>query len=170
MKKIPAGVLTVALCLSMTVPAFATEIDQDTTPQEGTTTLSASKAATYVVAIPEKAEIVFDTEVNPIGEIEYKEGNLEPDAYVTVTLSEQTPLANNVDDSDTIPYEIQSGGADFESVIYDESTEAGTKTPLSVNITKEAWEAARSGNYTASLTFMIQYTNPHVQMEESDVS
>lgn len=166
MKKILTGILTAALCLSMAVPAFAKEIDQDTEPKEGTTTLTTSKAATYVVVIPETAEIVFDTEVNSIGDIEYKEGNLEPDAYVTVTLSEQTPLANNVDDNYTIPYEIKSGEEVFESVTYDEDTEPETKTPLTVNITKAAWGAAKSGDYTASLTFTIAYTNPHAQTEE----
>ncbi len=75
----------------------------------------------------------------------------------------QTPLTHNVDASSTIPYEIRSGGTVFESAVYDESTEAGTKTPLTANITKEAWEDAKSGAYTASLTFMIQYTNPHAQ-------
>ncbi len=53
---------------------------------------------------------------------------------MTVTLSEQTPLANKVDDSYTIPYEIRSGEETFEAVTYDESTEPGTKTPLTANI------------------------------------
>ena len=163
MKKMLSSILTAALCLSMAVPVFAQEISQDTEPDTGTTTITASKAATYMVVIPERAEITFDTEVNPIGGIEYKEGNLEPDAYVTVTLSKQTPLAHNVDASYTIPYEIRSGETVFESAVYDESTEAGTKTPLTANISKEAWEAAKSGDYTASLTFTIQYTNPHAQ-------
>ena len=163
MKKMLSGVLTAALCLSMAVPAFAQEISRDTDPNTGITTLTASKAATYVVVIPEKAEIAFDTEVNSIGGIEYKEGNLEPDAYVTVPLSEQTPLANDVDNSYTLPYEIRSGEEAFEAVTYDESTAPGTKTPLTANITKEAWEASKSGDYTATLTFSIAYTNPHAQ-------
>lgn len=166
MKKMLAGILTAALCLSMAVPAFAKEINQDTDPNTGTTTLTTSKSATYVVVIPETAEIVFDTEVNPIGDIEYKKGNLEPDAYVTVTLSEQTSLANSVDNSYTIPYEIMSGEEVFEAVTYDESTKPETKTPLTANITKEAWEAAKSGDYSATLTFTIEYTNPHAQTEE----
>lgn len=165
MKKRLTGILTAALCLSMAVPAFAKEINQDTNPNTGTTTLTTSKSASFVVVIPETAEIAFDTEVNSIGDIEYKEGNLEPDAYVTVTLSEQTLLANSADNRYAIPYEIKSGETVFETVTYNESTEPGTKTPLTANITKEAWEAAKSGDYTARLTFMIEYANPYAQPE-----
>lgn len=168
MKKIITGILTAALCLSVAVPVFAKEIDQDSDPKEGTTTLTTSKEATYMVIIPQLANITFDTEVNPIGDIEYRSGNLEPDAYVTVTLEEQAPLVNTVNEDYTIPYEVKCGDDIFQKVIYDEDTAAGTKTPLTVNITSEAWEAAKSGSYTGSLIFVIDYTNPHAAEDESD--
>lgn len=161
MKKRIAAVLALTFCLSMTTTAFAAEIDQGSDPKQGQTTLTTEKAATYIVVIPESAEITFDTEVNPIGAIEYREGNLEPDAYVTVTLSDQTALANKVDDQYTIPYQVSNEGEEFEQIVYTEETASGTQTPLTVDITKAAWENAKAGNYEATLTFEINYTNPH---------
>lgn len=166
MKKIFSGLLALTLFLSMATTAFAAEINQDSEDKTGSTTLTTSKAATYTIVIPESAEITFDVEENPIGAIEYQSGNLEPDAYVTVSLSEKTDLTNDVDETYTIDYAIQSGEDAFESVIYDEDTAAGTKTELTANITKEAWEEAKAGNYFATLTFTISYTNPHEAPEE----
>lgn len=165
MKKLLTGMLTAALCVSMATTAFAAEINQDSNDKTGSTTLTTSKAATYTVVIPETAEITFDVEENPIGAITYQSGNLEPDAYVTVELTEQTVLANQVDETYTIDYEIKSGDAAFESIVYDEDTAAGTKTELTANITKEAWENAKAGDYSATLTFTISYTNPHAEPE-----
>lgn len=161
MKKIFAGLLALTLCCSMATTAFAAEINQDSDPKTGSTTLTTSKAATYTIIIPESAEIAFDVEKNPIGEIEYRSGNLEPDAYVTVTLSEKTALANKVDDQYTIDYVISDAEGEFTSVVYDEETVAGTKTALTADITKMAWEDAKAGDYSATLTFAISYTNPH---------
>lgn len=148
------------LCLGMGGTVFATEINQDSDPKEAGTTLTTSKDASYIVVIPETSGITFDMEVNPIGEIEYVGGNLEPNAYVTVELSNKTPLENTANSDYTIPYEVYSGNGAFEKVVYNEETEANTKTPLTVNITKSAWEKAKAGNYEAFLTFSISYTKP----------
>lgn len=161
MKKRIALLLALTLSLCMSTTAFAQEINQSSDPKQGQTTLTTEKAATYIVVIPESAKITFDTEENPIGAIEYKEGNLEPDAYVTVTLSEQTALANKEDAQYTIPYQVSKEGEEFKQVVYTEETLAETQTPLTVDITKEAWEKAKAGNYEATLTFEIEYTNPH---------
>ena len=82
------------------------------------------------MVIPETAEIVFDTEVNPIGAIAYMEGNLEPDAYVTVELTAQTLLSNKIDGAYKIDYVISDADGVFTSVVYNEQTVAGTQTPL----------------------------------------
>ena len=161
MKKIFAGFLTLTLCLSMTAPVFAAGINQGSEPKTGSTTLTTEKEASYVVVIPESAKITFDVESNPIGDIEYRSGNLEPDACVTVTLSEKSALANKIDDQYTIPYQICSEGEAFADVVYAEGTAAGTKTPLTADIAKDAWEDAKAGQYEATLTFTISYINPH---------
>lgn len=161
MKKLLTGILTAALFASMATTAFAAEIDQDSEDKTGSTTLTTSKEATYTIVIPESAEIAFDVEENPIGAITYQSGNLEPDAYVTVSLSEKTELTNNADETYTIDYEVKSGDTAFESIIYDEDTNAGTQTELTANITQKAWEEAKAGDYSATLTFAISYTNPH---------
>lgn len=173
MKKLSAFCIAGILCFCVTGTVFASGIDQgdaspkgttitqDSDPKEADTTLTTSKGASYIVVIPEQAEISFDREENPIGEIEYVKGNLEPGAYVTVALSKKTPLENKADDQYTIPYEVCLQGEPFEQVVYDELTAAETKTALTVNITKENWEKAKAGDYKASLTFSISYTNPH---------
>ena len=162
MKKQTAILLTAALCLSMAAPVYAaTSITQGSDPKEARTTLTTAKDPTYTVVIPEKAQIAFDVEENSIGSIVYEDGNLEPDAYVTVTLSQKTPLTNTEDSSCTIPYEIRDEKGVFQSVVYNEATQANTATPLTANITKQAWEQAKSGEYTATLTFSISYTDPN---------
>lgn len=159
MKKLLACVLSAVLFFSMTATAFAADIDQDATSKEANTTLTATKAASYIVVIPESAVIAFDQEVNPIGAIKYVSGNLEVGACVTVSLTDKTPLANDADAQYTIPYEIKCGEEVFDKVVYDENTAADTKTQLTANITKADWEAAKAGNYTATLTFALDYVN-----------
>lgn len=158
-----ASAAAIGICL--TVPVCAATIDQDSDPKEAITTLTTSREATYTVVIPEQAGILFDKENNSIGSICYQSGNLEPDAYVTVSLSEQTPLENQADTSYTIPYEVRDADGVFKSAVYTEDTENKTETPLVVHISKEAWEKAKSGDYSAKLTFTIEYTNPHAKSQ-----
>lgn len=162
MKRLCSMMLAIFLLGSSSMAVSAAEIGQDSDSKTGSTTLTTFKEAAYTVVIPESAEIIFDTEVNPIGNIEYREGNLEPEAYVMVSLTEKTALSNDADKMHEIPYEIHDANGVFGSVTYPEDTAAKTKTPLTANITKKAWEEAKAGNYTAQLTFTISYTNPHV--------
>ena len=159
MKKLFATLLALTLCCSMATTAFAAEINQGSETKTGNTTITTVKDPTYIVVIPENAEIQFGVESNPIGNIVYKGGNLEPGAEVTVELKNASALAHKEDAKYTIAYEICHGGAEFEKVVYGENTVTGTKTALTANITKEAWEAAKAGNYEATLTFEISYEN-----------
>lgn len=160
MKKYFAGLLAAVLCISLAATAFASEIRPGSSGK-GNTELTYSQEASYTVVIPEKAEIIFDKEENPIGSIEYQYGNLERDSYVTVTLAGQTPLVCLEDTDCMIDYEIWSENGIFESVCYDEDTPAGTRTDLTASISREEWERAKAGDYAATLTFMISYRNPH---------
>jgi len=159
MKKLFATLLALTLCCSMATTAFAAEINQDSDPKTGNTTITTVKDPTYIVVIPETAQIEFDVGSNPIGSIEYKEGNLEPGAEVTVELKNASALAHKEDAKYTIEYAVCKDGEAFTSVVYNEQTAAGTKTALTADITKEAWEAAKAGNYEATLTFEISYEN-----------
>lgn len=159
MKKLFATLLALTLCCSMATTAFAAEINQDSETKTGNTTITTVKDPTYIVVIPEKAEIQFGVESNPIGDIVYKEGNLEPGAEVTVELKNASTLAHKEDAQYTIEYAVCKDGEAFTSVVYNEQTAAGTKTALTANITKEAWDAAKAGNYEATLTFEISYEN-----------
>ena len=157
MKKLMMAGIVCALCVSASFPVLADENEDNSSPNG--MILSYYQQPDYLVKIPSEATITFDSEINSIGELEYQKGNLEPDAYVTVSLEKQSPLEQ--EENNTIPYTLYSGEKVFESVVYDEQTAIGTKTPLAVHITKEAWEAATGGDYTATLTFLISYTNPH---------
>lgn len=171
-QRLVSGLLCTAvlLCIAVMLPggtltARAAEQDQQLTTEqkEGATQLSARKDASYIVVIPRQAQIAFDNTSTSIGSLVYEEGNLEPDSYVTVTLSNQTSLAHTIKDSYTIPFMIcgEDKTTAFTSVIYDESTKTGTKTPLTAEITQADWEAAKAGSYQATLTFQISYMNPH---------
>ena len=157
MKKLMMAGIVCTLCVSASFPVLADENEDNSSPNG--MILSYYQQPDYLVKIPSEATITFDSEINSIGELEYQKGNLEPDAYVTVSLEKQSPLKD--EGVDAIPYTVYSGEEVFEKVVYDEQTAIGTKTPLAVHITKEAWEAAPSGDYTATLTFLISYTNPH---------
>lgn len=161
MKKAITAIIAGVMCLSMTVTAFAadTVINQDSADKTGKTTLSTFKPAAYTVVIPESAEIEFDAETTDIGDITYQQGNLEPGASVEVALTEATPLANTKDSQYTIDYTVTCLGEEFDGVVYEEDTYPGTVTPLDVNITNEAWENAKAGDYSALLTFEISYVN-----------
>lgn len=157
-----------ALCLmvAFTSTAFAVESTGtvlDTKTKTGTMEITTRKDASYTIIIPKTANITFDTVSNPIGSIVYQDGNLEPDAYVTVALKGKTDLKYTVNEKYTIPYKIcgTDKTKDFVSVKYEENTEKNTRTPLTAEITKEAWEEAKAGSYKATLTFEISYTNPH---------
>lgn len=174
-KSLRHGLAALTLCTALTLcvtalpngtltARAAEENPQLTTEQtEGNTQLLARKDASYIVVIPKQTEIPFDSTSSAIGSIVYKEGNLEPDSYVTVKLKAKTNLTHTVNASYTIPYLICSEDktVNFDIVNYNENTSTGTETPLTAEITKEAWEAAKAGSYKATLTFAISYNNPH---------
>ncbi|MGN0470352.1 MAG: hypothetical protein ACI4GV_05500 [Acutalibacteraceae bacterium] len=159
MKKATSFIMATLLCAFCAQTAFAANISQDSDSKSANTQLTAFKSATYEVVIPESAIIDFDKEYTEIGNIEYKEGNLEPGAYVTVTLDSKSELKNTKGDY-TIDYSILSGTTEFNSVKYTEDTAPETKTPLQAYISSEYLDAAKAGHYEATLTFYIAYTNP----------
>lgn len=159
MKKILTTAITAALCISaISTTAFATEIKQDTSSKTADTVITASKAVTYTVIIPESGQAVYGVEDNPIGDIEFVSGNLEPNSKVTVELTNSSDFVNSKDANEKIPYSIESNGVAFVNTDFSENTEAGTKVPLSVKITNSDWENAKAGNYSATLTFTVSYT------------
>lgn len=162
MKRMAAILLAAALCAAAALPAFAVEISEDV---DYDTTLRYMVDADYLVVVPES--IALDQELV----ISSTRANTEPGMAVKVRISNLTADGkaelSRINDTD---YKITAQAkqndaaiADgvFTSVVYNEQIVTGTQTPLTVDIAKEEWEEAKSGEYEARLTFTISYTNPH---------
>lgn len=78
MRKWMALVLALALCASMTFPAFAADITQDSEPTSGSTTVAFHVAPTYTVTIPDA--VTLERKVAQDGTATY-----EQQAEVTAT-------------------------------------------------------------------------------------
>ena len=155
MKKLTAILLTMILALSMTSTAFAAEITEgDGSPKSEEVTISASIAPTYTVTIPEDIQVEFNKTSAAFGTISLDEARIDPGYAVKVELTASGLLKNKADDTRTIAYAINANGAAFESQEY---TAAGQSTPLTIDITQEAWNQAYAGEYSDTLTFTISY-------------
>lgn len=155
MKKLTAIFLTMILALSMTSTAFAAEITEgDGSPKSEEVTISASIAPTYTVTIPEDMAVEFDKTSTTFGTISLDEARIDPGYAVKVELTASGLLKNKADTTKTIAYAINTGGTAFRSREY---TAAGQNTPLTIDITQDAWNQAYAGEYSDTLTFTISY-------------
>lgn len=153
MKKIVSMIMMVLLISPVAIQAK--EIDQESTNKTEDTKVTTSVDSTYLVVIPEDCKITKGT-LNTTMELAV-EGNPTPDASIQVDVA-ATELCNQGNKEYKIPYQLTSEGKEFNKITYSESEiRTGTKTPLSIDITKEAWDNAFAGDYSATLTFAIQY-------------
>ena len=151
MKKVFAVILTVALLMSLSVPAFAA----NTTGGEADITTSI--APTYTVTIPADVNVDFNATETAFGAIEVTASQIHPNKCIKVALASDGKLENSIDDTKVIPYVIQDGeGNPFTSATY--LTE-GDKTDLSIHITTADWNAAYAGDYSDVVTFTVSYEN-----------
>lgn len=155
MKKLTAILLTMILALSMTSTAFAAEITEgDGNPKSEEVTISASIAPTYTVTIPKDIQVEFNKTSTAFGTISLDKAQIDPGRAVKVELTASGLLKNKDDDTKTIDYAINAGGTAFKSREY---TTAGQSTPLTIDITKQAWDQAYAGEYSDTVTFTISY-------------
>lgn len=154
MKKWIALLLTLALAVTLSATAFAAEIDQDSDTKEADVKVTTSIDPTYTVTIPEDVQVEFNATSTKFGTIELTEAQLDPEYAVTVTLTASGTLKNQADETKTIAYAVNSADGAFESAEYQDK---GDSTALTIDITKEAWDAAYAGEYSDTVTFTISY-------------
>lgn len=164
MKKIITGVLTAALCISMTVSVFAAEVNSD--GGKADTTLAYSVDADYMVVIPERVVLT-----QPLA-ISSSKANTEPGKAVKVRITEGlTDGSVSLDrDNDTSDYAITAKVKCNES---DEKVDSDTVIAAFSDVTAEITggtltfddpiapddNPVKAGSYTGSLTFTVSYEN-----------
>lgn len=154
MKKTIALLLTLALALSLAVTAFATEIDQDSSPKRADVKVTTSIAPTYTVTIPDNVQVAFNNTSTEFGEVRLISARLDSGYAVKVTLKASGELVNEADETKTIAYTVNSADGPFSSGIYQN---IGDGDALTIDITQAAWDAAYAGNYSDTVTFTISY-------------
>ena len=142
MKKIIAILLTLILTLSLSATAFAAEIKQDSDPNVEVTT---SIEPTYTVTIPSNTKVEFNAETTSFGAVTLAAAQIDPGYAVKVELNTDGTLENQADTSKTIAYTVNDANGAF------------TVAPLTINITKDAWNAAFAGEYKDIVTFTVSY-------------
>lgn len=164
MKKIITGVLTAALCISMTVSVFAAEVNSD--GGKADTTLTYSVDADYMVVIPERVVLT-----QPLA-ISSSKANTEPGKAVKVRITEGLFDGSvSLDrDNDTSDYAITAKVKRNES---DEKVDSDTVIAAFSDVTAEITggtltfddpiapddNPVKAGSYTGSLTFTVSYEN-----------
>lgn len=153
MKKLIAFILTLAVVASMSVTAFAAQINQDSDPKSSDTVITTSIAPTYTVTIPADTKIDFNAVSQDFGSIKLESARLNPRYAVKVSANAGV-LTNEEADLQTIPYELKTGDQVFTSQNYDK---AGEETPLTIEIKADDWNKAAAGSYKGTVTFTIEY-------------
>lgn len=155
MKKLIAAMFTCFMVSAITMPLFASELDQDSNPSSQDVQVTLSIAPTYIVTIPADTTIAFNETSTHMGSIQASHMQIEPDKNVVV-LATTGKLENNTDKSKTIPYTLMSGTTAFSSIHLIDTLE---KADLSIAIMENDWNNAFAGSYKGIITFMISYEN-----------
>ncbi len=160
MKKIIAFVLTAGMLLTMSVTAFAAEINQDSDPKTTDTVITAEIAPSYTVTIPADIEVAFNETETAFGTIEIDAAQIDPDKCIRVTLAADGNLENAIDNTKVIPYEITADSAAFTSAVY---LATGDATDLTINILQDDWDQAYAGSYSDTVTFTVSYEDKVIE-------
>ncbi|MCD8026388.1 MAG: hypothetical protein LUF33_05555 [Clostridiales bacterium] len=156
MKKFISIATALVMALSLSVTAFAAEVDQDDpNPTDTNTVITTSIDPTYLVSIPADTNITFNQTSTDFGKIELVSAQLDPGYYVQVSAA-AGELKNLANETQTIPYALNADGNAFTSEKYYTD---GANTPLTIDITQEAWNEAYAGSYQETITFTVAYTN-----------
>ena len=143
MKKIIKSMMALSMAGCMVMPIMA---------EEKPMTLTASKPSEYVLTVPEKIEITYNTEKTELKGVKVT-GNVKPHSTVSVTAIKKDLKRDESDD--VLAYSLMDGEKEFESTLWneDELRSENKEIPLSVNISKDAWKNAKAGDYTGSIVF-----------------
>lgn len=162
MKKLLTGILTAALCLSMAVPAFATEINQDSDPKEGKTEVTFNVDPAYTVTIPGTVEL---EKVDDAGTVTYEKdltvsaaagARLLEGQTIQVTLASDFELDTSADANYKLPYTVKVGASEDAIKSGDVVATFGTSTTEQTSVLHFAAEdPAYAGDYSDTVTFTI---------------
>ena len=163
MKKAITLALVAAMLTATGITAFAadTEVNQDTTPPTGATTVNYQVDPAYTVVIPESVTLT-DADVTAIIKIYGADENsnvvIGKGQKVNVAL---TASANNFNvantDGDTIAYTVNDKNAVADLTTVAECTAADGKKDTNITFTKTG-TASYAGTYTDTLTFTVSLT------------
>lgn len=156
MKKLFAALLSISILASVSVTAFAAEINQDSNPKTVDSVITTSIAPTYTVTIPADVAVAFNATTTDFGKIEVTAAQIDPDKCIKVALTSNGKLKNLADSTKVIPYTVKAGDAAFTSATY---LATGDKTDLTINITADDWNKAYAGDYSDTVTFEVSYTD-----------
>lgn len=143
-----------ALALALAAPAVASEQIGPGGPQSASTeVVLAAREPSYQVLIPAGTRIPFDATSTPLGETGLVPGaHLGSGSRVRIS-AEPGPLA---DGPAEIPYVLSAAGAAFSSA---EFSAHDAPAELSIEVSREAWDAAPAGSYAGSIAFTVEYMN-----------
>lgn len=164
MKKYITFLLVFTMMLILQMSAFAASGNDNQISNAGTTnvTVTTSISPSYTVQIPANVSVEYNKLSTEFGSIKLESARLDPGYAVKVNLDASGTLKNLADNSKTIAYVVNDGTTAFTAAQY---TTAGQETPLTINITQEAWNSAYAGSYSDTVTFTVSYidTNTNTQ-------
>lgn len=159
MKKLLTVVLTLAMVLSLSVTAFAADINQDIDPKTGSTNVTFNVDPTYTVTIPATVELVKtgtdtityekDMTITAAAGVRLLEGQ-----SIQVTLTSDFNLETAASSTYKLPYTVTVGG----STIQNNGVVAtfGTNTAeQSSTLHFAANNPTYAGDYSDTVTFTI---------------
>ena len=151
MKKAMALILALTLALSISVTAFAAEENQTTVTAD-----VSSHDPSYVIHIPQATTITVDriepqqlTDEVYVDTLQYWEDNLK----VTCTPSGTDLECGNVTIKTNYLYKTKTMASPAALATFDCGVGAGNGTAIFAQVTKEEWDKAKNGTYTATVTF-----------------
>ena len=114
-------------------------------------------SSTVLFFIPANTTVAFNATSTPFGSVKLDAAQINPGYAVKVELNASGKLKNQADNNKTIAYTINDkNGKAFTAQQY---TAAGQETPLTIDITQAAWNAAFAGSYSDTVTFTVSYVN-----------
>lgn len=160
MKKVFAILLAALMVATMSVTAFAAEVDQDTTDKTGSTAVSFNVDPTYTVTIPATVEL---EKVDTDGTITYEKDmtvtasagvRLKEGEKIEVTLASDFYLETAASATYKLPYTVTVDDVDVENngVV---ATFVTSEAEQTSTLLFAAGNPTYAGNYTDTVTFTI---------------